>query len=65
MEAIGLPLEEAQLRPDERTAVSATPSYARVREPLNDRSIGRWQQHASELEAIRPLVSEVIRQFEN
>jgi tetratricopeptide (TPR) repeat protein len=64
MAAIGLPLEEAQLRPDERNAVSATPSYARVREPLNDRSIGRWQHHASELEAIRPLVSEVIRQFE-
>ena len=65
MAAIGLPLEEAQLRPDQRTAVSATPSYARVGEPLNDRSIGRWQHHASELEAIRPLVSEVIRQFES
>lgn len=60
MHAIGLPVEQAQLRAHERTAVSPTPSYAQVREPLNDRSIGRWRNHGSQLEAVRPLVFEVM-----
>src|SRR6185312_8506108 len=37
MEAIGLPMEPPQLSFHERTHVSPTPSYAQVREPLNDR----------------------------
>jgi hypothetical protein len=60
MEAIGLEMEPAQLRFRERASVSPTPSYAQVREPLNDHSIGRWQYHAAELEAVRPLIAEAM-----
>jgi tetratricopeptide (TPR) repeat protein len=60
MAAIGLPMEPAQLRFHERAAVSQTPSYVQVREPLNDRSIGRWRNHASALEAVRPIVADAM-----
>jgi hypothetical protein len=60
MAAIGLPMEPAQLRFHERPTVSPTPSYAQVREPLNDRSIGRWRNFAAELEAVRPIVGDAI-----
>src|SRR5262249_11765713 len=49
MAAIGLPMEPAQLRFHERPTVSPTPSYAQAREPLNDRSIGRWRNYAEQL----------------
>ena len=60
MAAIGLPLEGGQLRFHERTEVSPTPSYAQVREPLNDRSIGRWRNYAGELEIVRPVVASAM-----
>jgi Tfp pilus assembly protein PilF len=60
MAAIGLPMDPAQLRFHERPTVSPTPSYAQVREPLNDRSVGRWRNYAAELEAVRPIVSDAI-----
>jgi hypothetical protein len=40
--------------------VSPTPSYAQVREALNDRSIGRWRNYAAELEPVRPFVSDAM-----
>jgi Tfp pilus assembly protein PilF len=61
MAAIGLPLEPSQLSFHERAAVSPTPSYAQVREPLNDRSIGRWRNHSSELGKLRNLVAEAMK----
>jgi hypothetical protein len=61
MAAIGLPLELPQLSFHERETVSPTPSYAQVREPLNDRSIGRWRKHASKLEEFRGLLSQTMR----
>lgn len=57
MAAIGLAMEPAQLAFHERETVSPTPSYAQVREPLNDRSIGRWRRHRAALEPVRPLVA--------
>jgi hypothetical protein len=60
MTAIGLEMEPAQFRFHERPSVSPTPSYAQVREPLNDRSIGRWRNHTAELETVRPLVAEAM-----
>jgi Tfp pilus assembly protein PilF len=57
MDAVGLRCEPAQLRFQDRAVVSPTPSYAQVREPLNDRSIGRWRNFANELEPVRPLVA--------
>ena len=61
MAAIGMPVEQAQLHFHERAIVSPTPSYAQVREPLNDRSIGRWRNYARELETVGDLVSEAVR----
>jgi hypothetical protein len=61
MTALGLPLEPAQLSFNERSAVSPTPSYAQVREPISDRSIGRWRNYESELRGVRPLVSEAMK----
>ena len=60
MKAIDLPMEHAQLDFHERVTVSPTPSYAQVREPLNDRSIGRRRNYSVHLEAVRPIVSEAI-----
>lgn len=60
MAAIGLPMEQPQLSFHERNAVSPTPSYAQVREPLNDRSIGRWRNYAAELEPVRSLVEAAL-----
>jgi hypothetical protein len=60
MAAIGLEMEPAQLRFHEHDAVPATPSYAQVREPLNDRSIGRWKNFATQLEPVRALVADAM-----
>ena len=60
MAAIGLPIEAGQLRFHERGEVSPTPSYAQVREPLNDRSTGRWPNYAAELEPVRTIVAAAI-----
>lgn len=60
MSAIGLELEPTQLSFHERTEVSPTPSYAQVREPLNDRSIGRWRNYAAELEGVRPILDSAL-----
>lgn len=60
MASMGIELEPLQLRFFERETVSPTPSYAQVREPLNDRSIGRWRHYCEQLEPIRPLVANAI-----
>jgi tetratricopeptide (TPR) repeat protein len=60
MAAIGLDIEPAQLDFHQRNAVSPTPSYAQVTEPLNDRSIGRWRHFARQLEPIVPIVSKAM-----
>lgn len=60
MAAIGLEMEPAQLRFFEQETVSPTPSYAQVRQPLNDSSVGRWRNYAAQLEPIRRLVAEAM-----
>jgi tetratricopeptide (TPR) repeat protein len=60
MAAMGLGMEPAQLRFYERETVSPTPSYAQVRKPLNNSSIGRWRNYVSELDAVRPIVSQAM-----
>jgi hypothetical protein len=49
-----------QLSFQNRQIVSPTPSYAQVREPLNDRSIGRWHNFSLQLETIIPVVAAAI-----
>jgi hypothetical protein len=60
MASIGLEMEPSQLRFFEHETVSPTPSYAQVREPLNDRSIGRWRNYAEQLEPIMPVVAKAM-----
>ena len=49
LEHVGLPFEDACLRFHESRRYAPTPSYARVAEKVNDRSIGRWRHFAGEL----------------
>jgi Tfp pilus assembly protein PilF len=60
MASMGLELEPSQLRFFERETVSPTPSYAQVREPLNDRSVGRWRNYAVQLQPILPIVAKAM-----
>ena len=53
-------MEAAQLRFHERVATSATPSYAQVTEPMNDRSIDRWRHFERELRPVIPIVKETM-----
>ena len=41
--------------------IAPTPSYAQVREPLYDRSIGRWRHYSEALVAVRPILAETIQ----
>jgi tetratricopeptide (TPR) repeat protein len=58
--AVGLEMEPSQLNFHESGPVPATPSYAQVRKPLNAGSIGNWRNYASELEAVRPPLADVL-----
>jgi tetratricopeptide (TPR) repeat protein len=49
LEYLGLPFEDACLRFHENPRYAPTPSYARVAEPVNDRSIGRHRHYAAQL----------------
>jgi Flp pilus assembly protein TadD len=60
MAAIGLKMEPQQLRFHEGTSVPSTPSYAQVRKPLNDKSVGRWKKFARQLESVRPIIAEAM-----
>ncbi len=48
---VGLPFDAACLRFHDNARYAPTPSYARVAEPLNDRSIGRHRHFAAQLAA--------------
>jgi len=50
LDYLELPFEEACLRFHENSRYAPTPSYARVAEPVNDRSIGRHLRYAAQLE---------------
>jgi tetratricopeptide (TPR) repeat protein len=49
LDYLGLPFEEACLRFHENPRYAPTPSYARVADQLNDRSIGRHHNFAAQL----------------
>jgi Tfp pilus assembly protein PilF len=57
MAHLGLAVEPAQLAFHESRRFAPTPSYAQVREPLHDRSIGRWRHYASGLEPVRAALA--------
>ena len=61
VEYLGLPFDDACLRFHENRRYAPTPSYARVGEPVNDRSIGRWRRFEAELvphlDALGPVLT--------
>jgi len=56
MAHVGLPVDPAQARFHDNRRHAPTPSYAQVREPLHDRSIGRWRHYRAQLEPVIPVV---------
>ncbi len=50
LEALGLPFEDACLKPQEKTAYSPTPSYAAVDEAINTKAVHRFVNYAGKLE---------------
>lgn len=61
MAHVGLPVDPAQARFHDNRRHAPTPSYAQVREPLHDRSIGRWKPYRARLEPVIPIVADAIR----
>lgn len=53
----GLSIEDACLHPENNTSPVATPSSAQVREPIHTRSLGEWQNYASQLEPLYKAIS--------
>jgi tetratricopeptide (TPR) repeat protein len=62
-----LDLEKPDPMPDyrqsTRDAISNTPSYQQVSQPLYQRSIGRWRHYAEPLESLRPVLEPWARRF--
>lgn len=50
---LGLPFDDACLRFHENPRYAPTPSYARVAEPVNDRSVGRHRHYRAQLAALQ------------
>lgn len=61
MAYVGLAAEPAQSRFHESRRHAPTPSYAQVREPLHDRSVGRWKNYRAELASVVPIVAEAMQ----
>lgn len=58
LDYLGLPFEEACLRPHEQAAAVSTASAVQVREPVHTRSVGRWQRYADKL---GPMTEELCK----
>lgn len=57
---LGLDAEPEQLAFHTLARLAPTPSYAQVQEPLNRRSIGRWQAYVRELTPVLPVLADAI-----
>ena len=58
LEHCGLPWNDACLAFQDNAAPVATASAVQVREPLNNRSIGRWRRYDNELMPLRRLLED-------
>jgi Tfp pilus assembly protein PilF len=63
LDYLGLPFEVACLRFHENRRYAPTPSYAQVTEKLNDRSIGRHQHYAKQLEPYVPRLRKMMAAY--
>ena len=63
---LGLPWDPAMLKPGERAKVKAyisTPSYSQVVQPINNRSVGRWQGYRDYLKPAYPIVEPYLKRW--
>jgi tetratricopeptide (TPR) repeat protein len=61
-----LPWHEAMLAPADRARAKgfvSTPSYAQVLEPINSRSVGRWQHYAPQFASVLPALMPWIERW--
>jgi tetratricopeptide (TPR) repeat protein len=61
-----LPWDDAMLAPAERAHAKryiSTPSYAQVVQPINTRSVGRWQPYREYFEPVLPLVAPYLARW--
>ncbi|MBE2211066.1 MAG: sulfotransferase [Xanthomonadaceae bacterium] len=58
LEFCGLPWDDACMSFQDNQAPVATASAIQVREPLNNRSIGRWRRYESELAPLRQMLED-------
>jgi Tfp pilus assembly protein PilF len=63
LDYLGLPFEAACLQFYANRRYAPTPSYAQVTEKLNDRSIGRYQHYARQLEPYLPRLHKVMAAY--
>lgn len=61
MPHLGLAPDPAQARFHESRRHAPTPSYAQVREPVHDRSVGRWKNYQAQLGPVIPLVEDAMQ----
>jgi hypothetical protein len=60
LDFVGVPFAPAHLRFHENQRHAPTASYAQVKEPLYDRSVGRWRHYRTELEPVIAILRPVI-----
>jgi Tfp pilus assembly protein PilF len=60
MAHLRLPADPAQTCFHENRRHAPTPSYAQVREPLHDRSIGRWKNYRTHLTPVIPMIKQAM-----
>ena len=61
MTHVGLSVDPAQVHFHANRRHAPTPSYAQVREPLHDRSIGRWRKYRTHLQSVIPIIEDAMR----
>ncbi|THD36728.1 MAG: sulfotransferase family protein [Sphingomonas sp.] len=61
MAYIGVEVDPAQHRFHENKRLAPTPSYGQVRQPLYDKSIGRWCNYREMLAPVVPTVADALR----
>ncbi len=66
MEFLGLPWDDALLRPAEHAKAKgfiSTPSYSQVAQPVHKRAVGRWENYRTHLEPVIPEVRPYLERW--
>jgi len=63
LDFVGVPFDPAHLQFHQNRRHAPTASYAQVKEPLYDRSVGRWRQYRAELAPVIPILAPAMQQL--